>query len=116
MLADAFVVITALLLASVALTQILIPLFRNEPLFCSFRKSYQREKWLRQQLEETKRRLAETELEKQLAEHQDELLRRRLEQIEQIEQIESYSSLTSSPQDVDERKVNRSIQVPKKER
>ena len=113
MLADAFVVITALLLASVALTQILIPLFRNEPLFCSFRKSYQREKWLRQQLEETKRRLAEMELEKQLAEHQDELLRRRLQQ---IEQIESYSSLTSGPQDVAERKVNRSIQVPKKER
>ena len=106
MLADAFVVITALLLASVALTQILIPLFRNEPLFRSFRKSYQREKWLRQQLEETQRRLAEMELEKQLAEHQDELLRRRLEQ------IESYSSLDSELGS----RSGRPTKVPKKER
>jgi len=106
MLADAFVVITALVLASVALTQILIPLFRNEPLFRSFRKSYQREKWLRQQLEETQRRLAEMELEKQLAEHQDELLRRRLEQ------IESYSSLDSELGS----HSGRPTKVPKKER
>ena len=106
MLADAFVVITALVLASVALTQILIPLFRGEPLFRSFRKSYQREKWLRQQLEETQRRLAETELEKQLAEHRDELLRRRLEQ------IESYSSLDSEQG----RSATCPTKVPKKER
>ena len=105
MLADAFVVITALLLASVALTQILIPLFRNEPLFCSFRKSYQREKWLRQQLEETKRRLAETELEKQLTEHRDELLRRRLEQIESYSSLDSEQGRPSCP-----------TKVPKKER
>jgi hypothetical protein len=106
MLADAFVVITALVLASVALTQILVPLFRNEPLFRSFRKSYQREKWLRQQLEETQRRLAEMELEKQLTEHQDELLRRRLEQ------IESYSSLDSERG----RSATGPTKVPEKER
>ena len=106
MLADAFVVITALVLASVALTQILIPLFRNEPLFRSFRKSYQREKWLRQQLEETQRRLAEMELEKQLAEHQDELLRRRLEQIESYSSLDSELGSRSGPP----------TKVPKKER
>jgi hypothetical protein len=53
---------------AVSATQILAPLIQNKPLFVSFRKSYQREKWLKQQLEETKRRLAELELEKQLAE------------------------------------------------
>jgi len=82
MLADAFVILAALLLASLALTQILVPLFRGEPLLRSFRKSYQAERSLRQQLAQTKRALAEMELEKQLAEHQNELLRRRMEQIE----------------------------------
>jgi hypothetical protein len=103
MLADAFVILTALLLASAALTQILVPLFRGEPLFRSFRRSYQREQLLRQQLEQAKRDLAELELEKQVAEHHNELLRRRMEQ------IESFSGFDSLH-------VNRSKETPEKER
>jgi hypothetical protein len=82
MLADALVILVSLMLIAVAITQVLVPLSRNKPLFCSFRKSYQREKWLKQQLEETRRRLAELELEKQLADQQNELIRRQLEHME----------------------------------
>ena len=89
MLADAFVIVASLVLVTVVLTQILVPLILNKPLFVSFRKTYQREKNLRQQLEETRRRLAELELEKQLTEHRNELIRR------QMEQMESCTSFTS---------------------
>jgi hypothetical protein len=82
MLADAFLIITSLLLVIVTLTQIVAPLIQNKPLFGSFRKSYQRERWLREQLEETQRRLKELELEKQLTERQNELIRRQMEQME----------------------------------
>src|SRR5258708_2486574 len=109
MLADAFVILVSLMLGAVALTQILIPLIRNEPLFISFRKSYQREKWLKQQLEETKRRLAELELEKQLAEQNNELIRR------QIEQMEAYSSLASPSVEEDELGMNRRRDISEKE-
>src|SRR6185369_17759298 len=91
MLADAFVILGSLLLVAVALTQILIPLIQNKPLFLSLRKSYQREKWLKEQLAETRRRMAELELEKQLTEQRNELLRR------QMEEIESQCDVTSSP-------------------
>src|SRR5258708_31473895 len=80
MLADAFVILASLLFGAIALTQIIVPLLQNKPLFRSFRKSYQREQWLQQQLEETKRRLAELELEKQLMEQRNELIRRQMEQ------------------------------------
>jgi len=93
MLADAFVILTSVILAVIALTQVLVPLVTNKPLFPSFRKSYQREKWLKEQLEETRRRLAELELEKQLAEQQKELIRR------EMEHIESYSAYTSPSAD-----------------
>ena len=89
MLADAFVIVISLILVTAVLTQILVPLIQNKPLFVSFRKSYQREKWLKQQLEETRRRLAELEIEKQLNEHRNELIRR------QMEQMESCTSFTS---------------------
>lgn len=102
MLADAFVILAALLVASVALTQVLVPLLRGEPLFRSFRKSYQGERLLRQQLAQAKRDLARLELEKQLALHQNELFRRRMDQ------IESLSELDSLP-------VNRSKEAPEKE-
>jgi len=108
MLADAFVILVSLVLGAVALTQVLIPLIQNKPLFISFRKSYQREKWLKQQLEETKRRLTELELEKQLAEHSDELIRR------QMEQMESFGSFTS-PSEEDEPGVNRPRDISEKE-
>src|SRR5215472_10356609 len=93
MLADAFVILTSIILTVVALTQVLVPLVSNKPLFPSFRKSYQREKWLKEQLEETRRRLAELELEKQLDEQHKELIRR------QMEHIESYGSYTSPSTD-----------------
>jgi hypothetical protein len=109
MLADAFVILVSLMLGAVALTQVLIPLIQNKPLFISFRKSYQREKWLKQQLEETKRRMAELELEKQLAEQNNELIRR------QMEQMESYSSFTSPSVEEDERGMNRRRGIPEKE-
>jgi len=89
MLVDAFVILGSLLVAAVALTQILIPLIQNKPLFVSFRRSHQREKYLKEQLEETQRRLAELELEKQLAERRSELIRR------QTEELESLCDLTS---------------------
>src|SRR5438477_7159311 len=89
MLADAFVILTSLVLAFVTLTQVLVPLVINKPLFPSFRKSYQREKWLKEQLEETRRRLAVLELEKELEEKHKELIRR------EMENIESHSSFTS---------------------
>ena len=103
MLADAFIILTALMLASVALTQVLVPLFRGEPLFPSFRKSYQAEKLLRQQLADTKRELAKLELQKQLAEHQNELLRKRMEQIESFAELDSWQA-------------SRSANTPEKER
>ena len=109
MLADAFVILGSLLLGAVALTQILIPLIQNKPLFVSFRKSYQREKWLKQQLEETKRRMTELELEKQLANERNELIRR------QMEQMESYGNLTSSSME-DEGGVNPHKDISEKER
>jgi len=101
MLADGFVILVAVLLVTVALTQIVAPLIQNKPLFGSFRKSHQREKWLKQQLAETQRRLAELELEKQLAQQQHELTRR------QMEQMESFSSFDSPPAKEDEREMNR---------
>ena len=82
MLADAFLILVSLLLGTVALTQILVPLIQNKPLFGSFRASYRKEKWLKQQLEETKRRLTELELEKEIAEQRNELIRRQTEQME----------------------------------
>jgi hypothetical protein len=109
MLADAFVILGSLLLGAVALTQILIPLIQSKPLFVSFRKSYQREKWLKQQLEETRRRMAELELEKQLADNRNELIRR------QMEQMESYGNLTSSSME-DESGVNPHRDISEKER
>ena len=109
MLADAFVILVSLLLGAVALTQVLVPLIRNEPLFISFRKSYQREKWLKEQLEDTKRRLTELELEKQLAEQSNELIRR------QMEQMESYSSFNSPPVEEDETEMNRRRDISEKE-
>jgi hypothetical protein len=84
MLVDAFVILGSLLVAAVALTQILIPLIQNKPLFASFRKRHQREKYLKEQLEETQRRLAELELEKQLAERRRELVRRQTEELESL--------------------------------
>ena len=93
MLADAFVILTSLILAVAALTQVLVPLVLNKPLFPSFRKSYQREQWLKEQLEETRRRMAELELEKQLDEQHKELIRR------QMEHIESYGSYTPPSND-----------------
>ena len=51
MLADAFLILVSLPLGTVALTQILVPLIQNKPLFGSFRASYRKEKWLKQQLE-----------------------------------------------------------------
>jgi hypothetical protein len=113
MLADAFVILAALLLASVALTQILVPLFRGEPLFRSFRKSYQAERSLRQQLAQTKRALAEMELEKQLAEHQNELLRRRMEQIESFSYFSGLPETTGGP--VVKRSEALERKTPKKE-
>jgi cytochrome c-type biogenesis protein CcmH/NrfG len=110
MLADAFVILAALLLASAALTQVLIPLFRGEPLFRSVRKSYQRERCLRQQLEQAKRDLARLELEKELAEHHNELLRRRMEQ------IDSYPGFISTAVKTDDQVVNRSNDTSEKER
>ncbi|HTS30136.1 MAG TPA: hypothetical protein VMH81_29895 [Bryobacteraceae bacterium] len=110
MLADAFVILVSILFCAVALTQILIPLIQNKPLFISFRRNYQREKWLKQQLDETKRRMAEMELEKQLTEHQNELFRR------QMEQMESLGGLASPPVEEGERDVNRRKDISEKER
>ena len=93
MLADALVILVSLMLIAIAITQVLVPLSQNKPLSCSFRKSYQREKWLKEQLEETRRRLAELELEKQLDDQHKELIRR------QMEHIESYGSYTSPSTD-----------------
>ena len=109
MLADAFVILTSLILGLVALTQVLVPLVTNKPLFPSFRKSYQREKWLKDQLEETRRRLAELELEKQLEEQHKELIRR------QMEHIESYSSYTSPSVNEGQPGPIRSKETPEKE-
>ncbi len=109
MLADAFVILTSVILAVAALTQVLIPLIANKPLFPSLRKSYQREKWLNEQLEETRRRLAELELEKQLAEEQKELIRR------QMEHIESYDAYTSPSADEGDHGVSRGKE-PRKRR
>jgi len=109
MLADAFVILTTLLIAAVALTQIFIPLFRGEPLFRSFRKSYQREEKLKQQLLQAKRELAQLELEKQLAEHRNELFRRRMEQ------IDSYSNFDCAPMKSDAPEVSRRLKSPEKE-
>jgi hypothetical protein len=103
MLADAFVILVALMLASATLTQVLVPLFRGEPLFPSFRKSYQAEKLLRQQLADTKRELARLELQKLLAEHQNEVLHKRMEQIESFSELDSWQA-------------NRSTKAPEKER
>ena len=91
MLADAFFILGALLLIALAFTQVFVPLLLDKPLFGSFRKSCQREKWLKQQLAETQRRLAELELEKQLTDQHNELIRR------QIERMESYTSLPAAP-------------------
>jgi hypothetical protein len=109
MLADAFVILAALLIASVAVTQVFIPLFRGEPLFPSFRKSYQREQQLKQQLEQTKRELAQLELEKQLVDHKNELFRRRMEQ------IDSYANFDCAPMKTDAPEVSRSRKAPEKE-
>ena len=109
MLADAFVILTSLILGVVALTQVLVPLIANKPLFPSFRKSYQREKWLKEQLEETRRRLAELELEKQLEEQHKELIRR------EMEHIESYSSYTPPSPNEGEREPIRGTEAPEKE-
>src|SRR5207245_10708680 len=98
MLADAVVILASLVFGAVALTQIIVPLLQNKPLFRSFRKSYQRELWLQQQLEETKRRLAELELEKQLAEQRNELIQR---------QTEQYSKYSSPSRDDVERGMKR---------
>jgi hypothetical protein len=81
--------VISLVLITGVLTQIVVPLILNKPLFASFRKSYQRENYLRQQLDETRRRLAELELERQLNEHRNELIRR------QMEQMESCTSFTN---------------------
>ncbi len=109
MLADAFVILTSLILGVIALTQVLAPLISNKPLFPSFRKSYQREKWLKEQLEETRRRLAELELEKQLEEQRKELIRR------EMEHIQSYASFTP-PSDVgSESGLIRGQETPEKE-
>ena len=110
MLADAFVILASLLFGAIALTQIIVPLLQNKPLFRSFRKSYQREQWLQQQLEEIKRRLAELELEKQLAEQRNELVRR------QMEQMLSYSSSSSPSMDEGEGGMNRGSDISEKER
>ena len=110
MLADAFVILVSLMLGAVALTQVLVPLI---PLtnHCSshWRKSYQRKKWVKKQLEETKRRLTKLELEKQLAEQSNELIRR------QMEQMESCSSLASPPVEEDEPGVDRRRDISEKE-
>ena len=110
MLADAFLIITSLLLVIVTLTQVVAPLIQNKPLFGSFRKSYQRERWLRQQLEETQRRLAELELEKQLTDRQNELIRR------QMEQMESCGGFDSFPVDESQREEGRRKEISEKER
>ena len=107
MLADAFVILASLLFGAIALTQIIVPLLQNKPLFRSFRKSYQREQWLQQQLEETKRRLAELELEKQLMEQRNELIRRQMEQ---------YSNASSPSMDEGERGIDRRSDISEKER
>jgi len=109
MLADAFVILVSLLLGAVALTQILIPLIQNEPLFFSLRKSYQREKWLKRQLAETNRRLAELELEKQLSKQRNELIQR------QTEHLESYTIFDSPPADGDGPGVSRRNETSEKE-
>jgi hypothetical protein len=110
MLADGFLILTSLLLVALVVTQVLAPLIQNKPLFASFRKSYQREKWLKQQLEETKRRLAELELEKELAEHRNELIRR------QMEQMESSTSFASTAAETGEAGPNRPKDISQKER
>ncbi len=110
MLADAFVILVSVMLGVVAVTQVLIPLIQNKPLFSSFRKSYQREKWLKDQLEETQRRLTELELEKQLTEKRNELFRR------QMEHMESYTSLGSTSLDEPEPGNSGRKAIPEKER
>ena len=110
MLADAFLIITSLLLVIVTLTQVVAPLIQNKPLFGSFRKSYQRERWLREQLEETQRRLAELELEKQLTDRQNELIRR------QMEEMESCGDFGSIVVDESQREANRRKEISEKER